>query len=363
MTVGLSSFGGSPAQTVDRDTSGDGNDTKTENTNPMIAISLENVTVNANSIIVSYKSNTPSVNFTAWLDVLENGSGLYFSTESVLVGPTNETQNVTIPVEPLFASPGKYTLSLRATSASDALIVLNETTFELKITGGMAPASEPSIQMFVLLTNESTNVSLEATNPTSDSIEANTTATIPKDLASNTSEVNFSTDPTIVEADPVVEWVFTLAPGEKKTFGYMVQKRIAGVTFDQPSFSWRAIPKPAPAPQLSWVTISAASAGGAATAAQTPASTTSQESSAAAETTPPPASAAEQPPVSSATEQAQPVSSPTSPASSALEGSSVSGQAVAAAAGGFEGVAVAAAAALAVVALSGLAWFKFSRKW
>jgi hypothetical protein len=71
---------------------------------------------------------------------------------------------------------------------------------------------------------------LAFTNPTSSPVTTTYTEVIPKSLASSVTSVRFAPPPVVVQADPVVQWTETLAPGQSAIVTYEVTVAADGAT-------------------------------------------------------------------------------------------------------------------------------------
>lgn len=88
-------------------------------------------------------------------------------------------------------------------------------------------------------------VYLEVVNKKFEAANVTIRETIPKALANSTAGITFLTPyTTVVEGDPVVEWVLSLSPGETADIRYSVKKDATNASFSQPEVTETLPPAP-----------------------------------------------------------------------------------------------------------------------
>ncbi|RLG21221.1 hypothetical protein DRN74_03060 [Candidatus Micrarchaeota archaeon] len=122
-----------------------------------------------------------------------------------------------------YTRPGNYTVIIRgANNNKDKIYFDKEITIEVK--EKPRPSNKVSVRRYFLDTpSNKTIVSLSVYNPLSTTKRTKIRETVPKDIAPNVSYIVFDNNvPTVIEADPVLEWTLDVKAKSKAEVNYTV---------------------------------------------------------------------------------------------------------------------------------------------
>lgn len=175
------------------------------------------------TFFVSVKNNY-SISKTFAFNVYELETRKHFDLEfnSSITISRNSSKDIPIKIIPYkYLKPGTYTLNI---SIAEERI---HTTIEVNVPWKTLASEEINVHRYSEILGSTTYFTLNITNTKTVTVEFNTTETIPKSIAQNTSVINFNPQPNIIiQEDPVVMWILTLNPNESQIIDYNIPSQI-----------------------------------------------------------------------------------------------------------------------------------------
>lgn len=191
------------------------------------------------------------------LDALEITPAQYFDGLKMLrdaaelekKGDTKKANQFRLEAGKLLPQPTKKGTSSESKTLSD---VASKNTYLAQMSGAFTPLVTTSKNVYTVehggksITKSKVVISVPAEDRTISNVDL--VAVIPKEAASDVSELSFSEEPEILEADPVVKWAFQNIPqGQIKDYSYTVNadahnfETLAAATAEKPSLLYRFI--------------------------------------------------------------------------------------------------------------------------